>query len=194
MKKHSRKKEIETQLADAEQSYPRVDSTQRPVHAMQIVSRASNGISFVARWTRETCQTAPNAMFVGDLMSKGSCLCGASLGDGTVARKNVENELAHISGDIQYDIADRIRFHNEKFLEEYDATVARIDRDIENIQTYRMKIDKLKEEIDELESKMPEESEDYSRLIGERSALTREKELEQKELWTEENAIEETFA
>ena len=186
--KHSRKKEIETHLADAEQSYRELIVHSGPfMLCKSSVERATDLIR--SEMDKGNLPNSSKRMFVGDLLSKGSCLCGASLGDGTVARKNVENELAHISGDIQYDIADRIRFHNEKFLEEYDATVARIDRDIGNVQTYRMKIDKLKEEIDELESKMPEESEDYSRLIGERSALTREKELEQKELWTEENAI-----
>ena len=128
-------------------------------------------------------------MFVGDMLSKESCLCGNSLEKGTDARKIVEEELERITGDIRYDIADRIRFHNEKFLENYEHDVARIDSYMEKIQKLNMDLSESKEKLKEIESKMPDEAEDYSTLIAEENSLERRKNDEFVQLGEENRAI-----
>ena len=188
--KHNRKKEIEIQLADIEKSYREMMVHSGPfILCKPSVKRATDLIH--DEMEKGNLPNSSKRLFVGDLLSRGSCLCGASLDDGTNARHSVERELSRITGDTRYDIADKMRFHNEKFLEDYDAMVKRIDSDMEKIQKLRMNLDKLKDEISDIESKMPEESEDYSSLISEKNALIRKKDDQMRELWSEEEAVKE---
>lgn len=186
--KQNHKRSVETQLAETEKSYRELIVRSGPfMLCKSSIKRATDLIK--KEMDKGNLPNSSKRMFVGDLLSRGSCLCGASLSDGTSAKKNVETELARITGDIQYDIADRIRFHNEKFLENYDNIVLRINGDMEKIQKLNMKLDKLKEEIKDIESRMPNESEDYSLLIGEKNSLVSDQKEQLMELGREKDAI-----
>ena len=73
-------------------------------------------------------------MLVGDLLAKSKCLCGTSLGEGTDARKHVKYEMDLITDEVQYDIANDIRYNNEQFMNGYTDMVKRLDDEMKNIQ------------------------------------------------------------
>ena len=170
----ARKKDIEVNINDAYKSYRKILVHSGPFILCKPSIKTSTAL-IKEEMDKGNLPNVSKRMFVGDMLEKKSCLCGTSLEIGTPARKTVEHELERIAGDIQYDIADRIRFHNETFLGNYDSMLNRINRDMENIMKLNKKLRNIKDEIKEIESKIPKESEDYSTLIGEKNSLEREK-------------------
>ena len=113
----------------------------------------------------------PRRMLVNDLLAKHRCLCGTLLDEGTDARKHVEEEMQRIVNEAQYDIANDIRYHNDQFFKNYDPMLDQLNGEMADIQAARKQMDNLTEDIRALKQQLPEEDDDYSRLINEQSKL-----------------------
>ena len=114
-------------------------------------------------------------MLVNDLLENGSCICGTSLVTGTSTRKHVENAMARITNEVQYDIANDIRYHNDQFFEDYNRILDRIDSEMQSIQDMRTKLARATEEVHELEREMSEYDDNFGSWINERDQLKPER-------------------
>ena len=131
----------------------------------------------------------PRSMLVTDLLAKRQCLCGTRLDEGTPARRLVEDEMRRIADEVQYDIANDIRYHNDQFFKNYDGTLNRMNVEMQSIQGARMRLGKLAEEIRELQRQLPKEDKDYGLLIDERDGLSDERDAHLKDLALVEASI-----
>ena len=134
----------------------------------------------------------PRRMLVGDLLNNELCLCGTPLEAGTSARRLVEDEMGRLTDQAQYDIANDIRYNNERFFEKYGDTIKHIDTEMETIQDARTQLVKLKDEIREMEADLPKEDEDYGDLIGELKRLCADRDEHMGELAVLKAKIEST--
>ena len=114
----------------------------------------------------------PKRTLINDLLAKKTCLCGTPLDDGTEARRHVEGEMAHLTDEVRYDIANDIRHHNDRFLQNHDGVIGRMDSELADIRETRAKLTTLTGEIRNLERKLPDDDEDYGDLISKRSWLS----------------------
>lgn len=126
---------------------------------------------------------------MNDLLEKKSCICGALLHKGTKARERVETEILRTSDNVQYDIADDIKHHNDQFLNNYDAIVTKIDTEMENIDRMRTQLRKLDQNIREIERKIPDQDEDYGDLINEFNGIESDEKKYQRQLWDAERQV-----
>ena len=113
----------------------------------------------------------PRRILVADLLEKQECLCGTRLDDGTEARRLVEEEMRHIADEAQYDVANDMRYHTDRFLKNYDSTINRMDSEMADIHDARVEYTKLGEEVRGLKHMLPKDDADYGRLINERDDL-----------------------
>ena len=142
-----------------------------------------------AEMKRGKLPNIPKRMLVNDLLTRGECICGARLDEGTSARSIVEEEMRHIINEAQYDIANNIRYNNDQFIENYASTQNRINDEMEAIQDTRTRLNKIIGEIRKLQRQLPKDDKDYARLISERGRLKDERDKYLKRLALEEHAI-----
>ena len=186
--KRGLKKEIEEKLKTAEKSLRESIVHNGPfILCKSSIERSTDLIR--GEMTKGNLPNSSKRMFVKDLLNSEICLCGTSLSNGTDVRKSVEKQLERITGDTQYDLADKIRFHNEKFLENYDSTIQYINEYMDRIQKDGATLQILEDEIKDIEYKMPKDSEDYSMLIDEKNSLERERDEQLQELGRVKNDI-----
>ena len=134
----------------------------------------------------------PNAskrMLVGDLLAKSKCLCGTSLGEGTDARKHVKYEMDLITDEVQYDIANDIRYNNEQFMNGYTDMVKRLDDEMKNIQVKKARLTLLREELQDLKLRLPTTDTDYASWISESDQLHEQRNTQYKALGSTESDI-----
>lgn len=133
------------------------------------VERATNMIR--AEMDRGRLPNISRRTLVADLLEKQECLCGTRLDDGTEARRLVEEEMRHIVYEAQFDVANDMRYHTDRFLKNYDSIIDHIDSEMADIRDARVEYTKLGEEVLELKRILPKGNADYGRLINERDDL-----------------------
>ena len=133
------------------------------------VERATNLIR--AEMDRGRLPNIPRRILVADLLEKRECLCGTRLDDGTEARRLVKEEMRHIADEAQYDVANDMRYHTDRFLKNYDSTINRMNNEMAAIHNARVEYTQLGEEVRGLKRILPKGDADYGRLIYEKDDL-----------------------
>ena len=132
----------------------------------------------------------PRRMLVNELLDKRECLCGMRLDDGTDARRSVEGQLRLIADEVQYDIANTVLHHNDRFLKDYDSTRASADAEMVEIRDARLRLTNLREEVRRLRQEIPKDDESYAQLINEQHSLEKDRDLLLEELGQLKSDIE----
>ena len=165
-----RKKVVEEELETAIQNHIKSILTNGPL-IMCKSSLESSTASIKAEMDKGNLPNTYKRMMVGDLLEKNTCLCGTALDDGTDARKHVQHEMERIVDQVQYDIANDIRFNNERFLNGYDGMLRRLDKERDAIGTKKKDLDVLSEELQDLTRRLPDDDSDYADMIKRRDEL-----------------------
>ena len=159
-----KKKLAETELETAIQNHiDRLVTTGPLIMCKSSLDSATASIK--AEMTKGNLPNTYKRLMVGDLLARNACLCGTPLEDGTDARKHVEHEMERIADQVQYDIANDMRFNNERFLDGYDAMLRHLDNESSSIRTKKTELDKLSEELQSLGRRLDTDDADYADLI-----------------------------
>ena len=148
----------------------------------------------VAEMDKGNLPNASKRMLVDDLLAQNACLCGASLELGTDARKHVEHEMERIADEVQYDIANDMRFNNQRFAKGYAGMVSRMNEDMETIQGKKRELVSLNEELRALERRLSTDNKEYASWINEASRLRSQRDEQQLELGKVTRDIEQWVA
>ena len=132
----------------------------------------------------------PKRILVNELLDKRECLCGMRLDDGTDARRLVEGQLRLIADEAQSDIANNVLHHNDRFLKDYDSTLASADAEMVEIRDARLRLTNLREEVRRLRQDLPKDNESYAQLINEQHSLEKDRDLLLEELGQLKSDIE----
>ena len=89
-----------------------------------------------------------------DLLSKGTCLCGTSLDDGSDARIKVEETRSMVSDDIDLDITNDIKIANDQSLKSTDVVIGKIDERVVSINALNKKLTKLRKERSSIKERL----------------------------------------
>ena len=132
----------------------------------------------------------PRRMLVNELLDKRECLCGMRLDEGTDARKSVEGQMRLIADEAQYDIANNVLYHNDRFLKDCDSILDNTDDEMVDIRDIRSRLIRLREEVRELRKNLPKDDASYARLINEQHSLEKERDSLNQELGQLKHDIE----
>lgn len=170
MKAQQRKKSIQGELEAAMQNYVNNMVANGPL-MMCKTSMDSATTMIKEEMTKGNLPNTYKRLMVGDLLARNACLCGASLGDGTDARNHVEHEMERIADQVQYDIANDMRFHNERFLSDYSNMKKRLDYEADVIKNKKVELKEIGEELQSLKRRLSADDTDYADLIRRRDEL-----------------------
>ena len=183
-----KKKSAETELEMAIQNHiDRLVTTGPLIMCKSSLDSATASIK--AEMTKGNLPNTYKRLMVGDLLARNACLCGTPLEDGTDARKHVEHEMEQIADQVQYDIANDMRFNNERFLDGYDAMLRHLDNESNSIRIKKTELDKLSEELQGLGRRLDTDDADYADLIRTHEQLQDQVYEHQRELGRVETEI-----
>ena len=103
-----------------------------------------------------------------DLLSKGTCLCGTSLDDGSDARIKVEETRSMVSDDIDLDITNDIKIANDQSLKATDVVIGKIDERVVSINARNKKLTRLRKERSSIKERLKDTGDDSYATLHDR--------------------------
>ena len=121
-----------------------------------------------------------------DLLSKGTCLCGTSLDDGSDARIKVEETRSMVSDDIDLDITNDIKIANDQSLKSTDVVIGKIDERVVSINALNKKLTKLRKERSSIKERLKDTGDaSYAALHDREKSFEEQRENITRELYYE---------
>ena len=106
-----------------------------------------------------------------DLLSKGTCLCGTSLDDGSDARIKVEETRSMVSDDIDLDITNDIKIANDQSLKATDVVIGKIDERVVSINALNKKLIRLRKERSSIKERLKDTGDDSYATLHDRGEI-----------------------
>ena len=122
-------------------------------------------------------------VFADDLLLKERCICGTSLKIGTDARDNVESMRASVYDDVDLDLANDIKYSNERYVGKMTEIEKMIGKNTLKIDELGNGLRKIHEKISVIEGDIVEDSDDqYLQLTQQGQRVDRDYSKVQSEL------------